>query len=217
MSVEICGAPAIAPLLQMTTLPIDPKKPLTTPIELTALSLAYDKVAARLNVFLAGPYIKKGLTDGEIAALEPAARLRLKILRYLEEQQQFAILGEHRGITSIANDLIEDRASAALAELAVIKKECHAVIIIPASAGSFCELGAWAQLDKIAGKMLILCDENHKKPDSYIAAGVVTIAEFNGSTVKWVDFDDFDSIRSIINGFLKRIRGRLLARDIIHG
>lgn len=200
----------------MATVPSDPKRPLTTPIELTALSIAFDKVAARLNVFLAGPYIEKGLSDGEIAALSPAARLRLQVLEYLEAQQQTAILGEHRGITTIANDLTEERASAALAELAVIKRQSHAVIIIPASAGSFCELGAWAQMDTISRKMLVLCDQEHKKPDSYIASGVVTLAEFHGAMVEWVDYGDFDSVRPVIEKFLKRVRGRVIARSIIH-
>lgn len=191
------------------------KKPLTRSLELTALKLAYEKVAKRLKIFLAGPYIEKeGLgSEGDDV---PAAALRKHLLAHLEARNDVS-LGEHRGMLELTSEIVDGLAHAALAELAVIRREIDAVIIIPASGGSFCELGAWSQIKSIAEKMLILCDRNHEGQQSYMSTGVLTLATYHGARVHWVDYKDQESVQRIVSDFLERIAGVLLTKELVSG
>ena len=191
------------------------RKPLTRSLELTALKLAYEKVAKRLKIFLAGPFIEREEVDSGVDD-EPAAALRKLLLAHLEKRNDVS-LGEHRGMLDLTSGLVDGLAHAALAELAVIRREIDAVIIIPASAGSFCELGAWSQIKSIAEKMLILCDRTYQGRKSYMSTGVLTLATYHGAQVFWVDYEDHDGIKAIVSKFLERIAGGLLTKDLVSG
>ena len=190
-------------------------KPLTRSLELTALKLAYEKVAKRLKIFLAGPYIEKQNAGPEVKEL-PAVALRKSLLLHLEQRNDVS-LGEHRGMLNLTSEIVDGLAHAALAELAVIRKEIDAVIIIPASAGSFCELGAWSQIKPIAEKMLILCDKEHEGQQSYMSTGVLTLAAYHGARVHWVDYNDIESAKTLVAQFLEKIAGVLLTKDLVSG
>ena len=190
------------------------RKPLTRSLELTALKLAYEKVAKRLKVFLAGPFIEKDVGDNSEDS--PAAKLRRELLSHLEKRNDVS-LGEHRGMLELTSEFVDGLAHAALSELAVIRKEIDAVIIIPASAGSFCELGAWSQIKTISEKMLILCDRTHEGQQSYMSTGVLTLARYHGAQVNWVDYANLEEIEKIVERFLEKIAGALLTKDLVSG
>ena len=182
-----------------------PLQPTTRPIKEIALQTAVTRLSQQLTFFVAGPEIKKDSSDVEMLTYPIASQVRLKVYKHVSEQlQHHVIFGEHKGVKEIGDDLYGSQSSFALTELDMAQGEsCSGIIIIPASVGSFCELGAWSQYEGLCRKMLIVSDAKYKGDNSYFRLGAVKMATDVGAKLAWHDFSDIEGILSSVNGFVQ--------------
>jgi hypothetical protein len=190
----------------------------TKPIELADLDLAKINVGRRLKVFLAGPFIERGWTDQQRAEKEASALLRVDLAAHIQGVLGHdPVFGEHRGVLEVAEDRLRSRSSPVLLELTLVKSTCDAVIVIPASPGSYSELGAWSVFDDVCRKMLILANKSFEGKGGYVSTGVFKTAVDHGARVAWIDYEDVAEAVKIVDNFVGEIQDAVLARSIIHG
>jgi hypothetical protein len=188
-------------------------KRLTTPIELTDLSLASAKASQKLRVFVAGPYIRKDWDAAERQNRDASALLRIELVDYVESHMQHtAVLGEHRGVVEVGDRRFGSRSSAAITEIEMVRRTCQAVVIIPSSPGSFCELGAWALYEDVCRKLLILSDANFEGKEGYLNLGVLRTAADFGAIITWIDYRDHDKAKEEVYRHLSRIEDITLVK-----
>jgi len=194
------------------------ERPLTRPLALAELAMAKDKIANALSIFVAGPYIERGWSPADNPPRSPAALLRIRVISHIEGTSRHSVvLGEHRGVLDIGDTQLRSQSSPTLVELKLVKTQCDAVIVIPASPGSFSELGAWSLFDDVCRKMLILADSRFKDSGGYINLGVFKTAMNNGAVFDWVDYSDDDLIINAVDRHIERIDDKMTAHRIIHG
>lgn len=193
------------------------QRPYTRPIAEADLAFAAERTAHFLSVFVAGPEISVDWSPEDWLQRSPSSRLRLKIKEYLEQLNHSVVLGEHRGVQEMADDHIPTAASVVVTETYLAAKRCDCVVIIPDSPGSFCELGAWATLEDITKKMLILADARYEAFRSYINPGVFGFARSIGATIKWVNYETFDPDNDGLKEFILKHQDRGFAKKVLHG
>lgn len=187
----------------------------TRAMDVSALSMAKTKVEVRLKIFVAGPEISKDWTKKEISKKSPPTRLRLKIKDLIEMRLMHeAVLGEHRGIFEMAEENLRSRANIAISEVQSLQ-DAHAVVMIPSSPGSFCELGAWSRDPKICRKMIILGDKSFESDTSYVRVGVMKLATDRGAQLAWVNYNNWDDVEPIITRFVNEIEDDAVAYTIL--
>jgi hypothetical protein len=139
-------------------------------------------------VFLCGPTLQSS---------EPAAVLRKKIKDVLENERFEVVLGEDDGLD---NDEIHRLGiNAQDNELEFVHSHCGAVIIVAASAGSFCELALFSWhfvhekgvIDNAKTDCIVLIEEKYKSDRSYLNFGPAAAVSAYGH-VEFVDFSAFD-------------------------
>jgi hypothetical protein len=185
---------------------------------LADLSLAEANIARPLRVFVAGPYIEKGWTAEQRATKLPAALLRLDLAGHIENVMGHqAVFGEHRGVQEIGDQHLRSRSSPTLVEIQLVKETCDAVVIIPASPGSYSELGAWSIMDKVCQKMLILGDVEHENKGGYLGMGVFKTAMDLGARLAWINYEDPARVVPIVEEFVEKIKDGVLAKKIVNG
>jgi hypothetical protein len=192
------------------------QKKFTRPIEQGALDVARRKLAAELTVFVAGPYVRKDWNEAQRAAASHGAILRLEILDIITRLEHRYILGEHRGVAEVTEDYIPSQASIALSELQLVDSS-DAIIIVPDSPGSFCELGAWTMRDDLCPKTLVLGNASYNSGFSYVGNGVFPMARHLQAQVEWVDYTDFDGVEQLVSDFISGIQDRIISRRIRRG
>lgn len=191
-------------------------KPITTPIQSTALRLAAKRLASRLSVFVAGPLIEKGWGAEELNS-RPASKLRLTVKDHVEgELQHEVIFGEHRGVAEMGDEHFGSQSSFAIAEMALVN-DVDAIVIIPASAGSFCELGTWSLVSNLCSKMLIIADKQFDSDQSYLRLGTLRMAVNGGATVAWCDYSDGDAVNAHVSEFISRVHDKVMVRMVTRG
>ncbi|MFS2137775.1 hypothetical protein [Duganella sp. Dugasp56] len=134
----------------------------------------------RMVVFLCGPSLKMET---------PGAQLRERLKKALEDQDFEVVLGEDDGLEDVR--LTVSKSYAHLNELAFIKKECAAIVLVADSVGSFCELGLFAHEQAVGGAnnrdFVLLVNKDYEKDRSYFSEGPAkAIGDFG--MVRYVDF-----------------------------
>lgn len=134
----------------------------------------------RMVVFLCGPALKTNT---------PGAQLRERIKKALEDQNFEVVLGEDDGLENVR--LTVSKSYAHINELAFIKKECAAIVLVADSVGAFCELGLFAHEQAINGPnnrdFILLANKVYEKDRSYFSEGPAkAIGDFG--MVRYVDF-----------------------------
>lgn len=189
----------------------------TKPIQNSLLNAARRKLFRPLNIFIAGPYIEKNWTDSELNSKSPSAKLRISIIEYINSKYKHEIiLGEHRGVTEIGDESYRSMSSVLLTEIDLVN-ESDAIIMIPSSPGSFCELGAWSRDEDLCRKMLILADRDHEHQNNYLTLGVFKTASHFSAEIKWINYNDPTSSFTLIQSFIDRSEDRAMARMTLNG
>jgi hypothetical protein len=188
----------------------------TRPIELSKLEVARRKAASELKVFLAGPYVEKNWDDQKLTGASPGARLRLRLIEMIESLEHAVVLGEHRGVAEVTTGTIPSNGNVVLSELQLVE-DADAVVIVPDSPGSFCELGSWLMRDDFPPKTLILGNKLFESIFGYVSHGAFVMAADMHARVEWVDYSDADAILEILDDFLSRIQDRIISRRLRRG
>ena len=79
-------------------------------------------------------------------------------------------------------------------------------MLLPASPGSFCELGLLTANGDFSPKLLILADATYPRRGSYVADGPLTAASNYRAEVHFVNYNDFEFSWSLVKTRLERIR-----------
>lgn len=188
------------------------RRPFTRPVAQSDLALAASRMS-RLRLFVAGPAVKLDWSPEELANKRPSVRLRLSIIDHVRSLEHDFVLGEHRGMKEIAEKNIPSVGTIALSEVATING-CHAVVLVPDSPGSFCELGTWSAIPKISSKMLILSDKTYEEESSYMAS-TLTLAIHHGARLSWIDYNDLPAARAILDRFIGEIHDRKMVHELL--
>jgi hypothetical protein len=185
-------------------------------MEQADIALLAQRSAVELRVFVAGPYIEGEWGPEQLLDKTSAAKLRLSVHDFVKNvMMHHPVLGEHRGTVEMAEEHIRSQASVVIAEVHTLKNQCEAVIIIPSSPGSFCELGAWSRDRDICRKMLILADKTHENERGYVQMGVFKLALDRGAQIVWVNYEDLGGINATVEHFLEEIHDEVIALAIL--
>jgi hypothetical protein len=175
--------------------------------------LAAKRASVNLRVFVGGPYIdpkwEEVPTDKKADA---AVCARFEIRRHIEDKLGYATsIGEDTSLEALYKEHLDDLFEASTMEVEHVVDACDAVVILPSSAGSFCELGYFAAADSISAKMLIILDAKFSKQRGYIHYGPAKQASLYGSTVIETDYADIGTILGEVSKFLNKIQRKKLS------
>ena len=149
----------------------------------------------RMVVFLCGPTLKQD-TAG--------ARLRKRLKDTLEEHSFEVVLGEDDGLEEARLQILKGYAHSN--ELAFIKKECGAIVLVADSVGSFCELGLFAHEHTVSNHnncdFILFVEKKYQPHKSYMNEGPVKAISHHG-LVEYVNFET-----ASISHIVERLEGR---------
>lgn len=149
----------------------------------------------RMVIFLCGPSLSTG-RDG--------AKLRGRLKDMLEKDGFEVVLGEDDGLENLRKEFRGVYAHEN--ELAFVKKECGAIVLIADSVGSYCELGLFAHVqtrdDTNRRDFVLIVDRKFEGALSYLNEGPAKAVQHFG-VVYYEDLANFDC-----NKVLERLQGR---------
>lgn len=149
----------------------------------------------RMVIFLCGPSLSSGRNG---------AKLRGRLKDVLENDGFEVVLGEDDGLEDLRREFRGVYAHEN--ELAFIKKECGAIVLIADSVGSYCELGLFAHVqahdDTNRRDFILIVDRDFEGAPSYLNAGPAKAVQHFG-VVYYEDFGSFDCGK-----VLERLQGR---------
>lgn len=181
-----------------------------------------------LNIFLAGPFIelnaetvpqvkkKRTIILSQIRNLiqkatrsndkfSEAQLLRLNLYKNLECLGHIIYLGEDQALRQNGKKNFGDKSNAVFYERQYIKEHTDAVIVLPSSPGSFCEIGDWASDKIICPTMLVIIDKKYKGEPSYINDGIALAAQHFRAKVVYEHYADTQLIFKICKAFIEEI------------
>ena len=148
-----------------------------------------------VKVIVMGPNLK-GST--------PEAALRRHIIQKAKAYAN-VFSAEHKALISVALEHMSDGHHLTVYEMFLVKLS-DLVVLIPASPGSFCELGLFSSYETASRKMLILVNNKFPQSDNYVADGPIASAKSFGATVEHVDYRDLDRAWGFVKTRVNRIR-----------
>lgn len=168
-----------------------------------------------LDIFLAGPFvdINKSASDSENTG-SAAKVLRYELYSRLEAQGHVIYLGEDVEMRVNGTANYGKYANAVVYERHHIAKHNDALIVLPDSPGSFCEIGDWASSSDTCTSMLILIDHLHAGKINYINEGVVKFAKSNGAEACYIDYNKHDDVEKVCREFLMSVIHRLQVEEL---
>lgn len=119
---------------------------------------------------------------------------------YLGEDVEMRTNGE-TNFGKLANAVIYERSH--------IKRHLNAVVVLPDSPGSFCEIGDWASDPDICKNLFLVIDATHEGKLNYINEGIVRLARSDGAEVSYLDYSDRANVATDCEGFLTQVSQRL--------
>lgn len=156
-------------------------------------------IKRKFRIFVFGPYCGSDEDvprptsvisgDGDIA---PHAKyLRARIKRELENEGFTVDFGETHGILEAwrANFHGGDLASF---ELDHAEDHCKAIVIIPASVGSICELALFAPERHLSEKTIAIIHKKYENDNSFFVDGIVKLLDDGKGKVKYLDYGEHE-------------------------
>lgn len=158
------------------------------------------------DIFLAGPYVDVMLPKENEKNCETEAKsIRYSLYHDLTSMGHNVYLGEDAELRNIGEKNYGKLSNAVLYERHYIKEHIDALIVLPSSPGSFCEIGDWVSDRDICQNMLMIVDRKYKDEVSYMNDGVVKFAIHNHASVIWHAYSDYSAIFDCSKQFLDEI------------
>lgn len=187
----------------------------TRTLEIAELRDRVSRLEEQNHVFLAGPFIRpqepSHHPDNKKTA---AAKLRHHLYNWLSSEQFHVYLGEDERLRTGAEPHFGEFNNAAVYERHFIKNTSTAVILLPSSAGSFCELGDWATSEEVCRKLLIIIDRKHLGQANYINSGPTAFAKHNYAQIEYISYRRKSEVEKACRSFLENILSRKRARSL---
>ncbi|WP_156503045.1 hypothetical protein PJ900_03800 (plasmid) [Tistrella mobilis] len=176
---------------------------------------AAQEVGLERIVFLAGPYIKSAAKPRR-STKNRAALLRYGLYHRLQDEGWIVTMGEYEALIHASDPKFGELNNAVLAEVNHAKKEStDAIIMLPSSAGSFLELGAFSCIESICLKMIIIIDAQYEKDNSYMNLGPLKQAKENHADVHFINYSDFDKCWEVVEKYIRKRAHKRIARETL--
>lgn len=168
------------------------------------------RAARTLDVFLAGPFIdvREASTHADNSS-SAAKKLRFFLYERFEQLHHVVYLGEDAEMRTNGVANFGSLANAVVYERSHIKRHLNAVVVLPDSPGSFCEIGDWASDPDICKSLILIIDASHEGKLNYINEGIVRLARSNGAEVRYLDYSDHAGIAAECESFLTQVSQKL--------
>jgi hypothetical protein len=125
-------------------------------------------------------------------------------------------LGEHRPLIRAFKKVIGKSANLADHEVAMAKRrKTDLIVIFPSSPGSFAELGMFSLADRIAKKMVIYVNKDHRNRKSFLVEGPIKAAQLRTANIQYVDYRDPAEIWSSLREIVIEIKNRKRSRNAL--
>ena len=187
--------------------------PVFSKLRKVAAAQAIDKAARaaeEFDVFLAGPYIITAEpASSAVNDANDASRLRYFLYHSLVARGHTIYLGEDTELRQTGDAQYGAYNNAVLYERHYIKNHSDALITLPSSPGSFCEIGDWVSQRSLCEDMLILIDKQYEGKINYINEGVVKFAKTNHATVYYHSYADKDGVLGICDTFMESVAAKI--------
>ena len=162
-------------------------------------TVAEELAAIEVDTLILGPTM-----DG--ARPKPAARLRSALVERCQEYGA-AIKGEHRSLQMAARKAARAGHNLCIHERD-LARDCDLIIILPASPGSFAELGMFALDLKIAPKSVIFFDRQYKNAKSFLRYGPRKAFGQLKAAIHDVDYRNINGVWKIVETEIQRAKYR---------
>ena len=157
-------------------------------------------------------------TDGDI--VPHAKYLRARIKRELEHRGFTVDFGETYGILE-AWRTAHEGGNLASFEMDHAEDHCRAIVIIPASVGSICELALFAPERHLSEKTVAIIHKKYENDKSFFVDGIVKLLDDEKGKVRFVDYGEHDKcveaalkfVNSEWESFYRRFREYLRAKQ----
>lgn len=131
-----------------------------------------------------------------------AAKLRTRLAE-AAEKYGVAVKPEHRVLMTTSRATLKAGHHLTAYEMHLVKA-CDLVVLIPASAGSLCELGLFSMYPGASGKLIVLVSTEFPRKGSYVADGPLVAAANNQAEVHYIDYDDFDAAWCLVEARIQK-------------
>lgn len=164
--------------------------------------------AAKPIILVLGPSIRG-------RRLSPAAKLRKEILHRAREAG-VGVKGELSQLIKEAQKRFRKPISLCTFELELAAFS-DAIILVPASPGSFAEFGMFALAQGLTCPILVLLDHKHKHKRSYLRYGPTRAMSDGGGVIRWVDYTRTRTVWGLVDRHIDVAKERLLTRQRFGG
>lgn len=158
------------------------------------------------RVFVFGPYLRPEQTppcpDERADIVDHARYLRRHIANALAERGWTVDFGESAQVLA-AWMTLRGPVDAARMEFEHAKVACGAVVILPSSPGSFCEMGLFSASKEIAAKTLAIVHADYENAESFFRNGLVRVFQSRMGTCKYKSYRDHRSVLSCVQEFVE--------------
>jgi len=161
-----------------------------------------------INLLILGPSI-----DG--TALNGPARLRKSLLEKCPELgvSVFPVVAEISALVRAAKKKLKREYNLCLYEMLLVD-QCDLIILIPASPGSFSELGMFSMKEDVCKKALVLFDRSHRNEKSFVNEGPRRAYKNQGAIILDIDYGNIDHVISHIKIQIEKQRAKKLYREL---
>lgn len=159
---------------------------------------------AKPTILILGPSIRG-------RRLSQAAKLRKEILHRAKESG-VGVKGELTQLIKEAQKRFTKPISLCTVELeiAVIS---DAIVLVPASPGSFAEFGMFALAQGLTCPILVLLDRKHKNKRSYLRHGPTKAMSDGGAVIRWVNYARTKTVLDLVMKHIDLAKERVLTRQ----
>lgn len=146
----------------------------------------------------------------------PAAQLRKFIIEKCESHG-VTIKGEHKKLIGAYTRILGAGSHLCGYELYLAKKGVDAVIIIPASAGSWVELGMFALVEDVCQRTLVLFSDKYSDETipTFIHLGPKLAYKKQGASVQYVDYTEKDLAWTTVAEFVQISKANKFHKTIL--
>lgn len=162
-------------------------------------------------VFLAGPFIRVDEPpEHSDNAATSASKLRYFLYHELTALGFIVYLGEDVELRTVGEQHYGVHGNAVVHERHYITHHVDAIIVLPSSPGSFCEIGDWAWVKPICEDMIVIIDKKHEGKNNYINDGIVKLAKNNHANIEYISYRRrkhvIDAVKSFLDSVAQRMR-----------
>lgn len=173
-------------------------------LDLVAKKDEIARAVERYEIFIAGPYIDiQKPKDDEVNCSDKGKCIRFHVYEHFNNAGHNIYMGEDVELKAIGQKHYKNKSNAAFFERHYIISNIDAVIMFPFGPGAFCELGDWATTKSTCEKMLVLIAKEFEGKPSYINDGTVKAAKHFGADVRYVDYENFETVLQACDEFVE--------------